>query len=151
MIKKILPWIVFVLLFVLLIIGFRLKDNMTSYMSNIIKEQASPAITNSGGALIDSLYNYSKNDLNYEITFLEFGAKGCSACKRMESVMEEIQNKYPQQVNIVFLNIIKPENQILMKYYGISVIPTQVLLDKNGNEYFRHIGYYSSEELTKKL
>jgi thioredoxin 1 len=147
MVKKVLPWIIFILLFALLIIGFSLKDNMNSYLSELMQKQASPEITLSGNALIDSLYNYSENDLNYEITFLEFGAKGCSACKRMESVLEEIQSKYTNRVNVVFLNVLKPESQNLMKLYGIAAIPTQVLLDKTGKEYYRHTGYISTEEL----
>ena len=146
MIKKILPWILFILFFVLLIIGFIFKKSFNNYLSELMKNQASPELTHSGNALIDSLYNYSENGLNYELTFLEFGATGCSACKRMESVMEEINTKYPQ-VNVVFLNVLKPQNQNLMKLYGIAAIPTQILLDKNGKEFFRHIGFYSAEEL----
>ena len=42
-----------------------------------------------------NLYNYTKSDLDYKITFLEFGSTGCSACKRMESVMESIKTNYP--------------------------------------------------------
>ncbi|VAW22986.1 hypothetical protein MNBD_BACTEROID01-2382 [hydrothermal vent metagenome] len=55
----------------------------------IMQKQASPEIIHSENALGDSLYNHSVNGLNYEITFLEFGATGCSACKRMESVMDK--------------------------------------------------------------
>jgi len=147
MAKKVLPWIIFILLFTLLIIGFSLKDNMNSYLSELMQKQASPEITLSGNALIDSLYNYSENGLKYETTFLEFGATGCSACKRMESVMEEIQGKYPNRVNIVFLNVLKPESQNLMKLFGIAAIPTQVLLNKEGKEFFRHTGYISTAEI----
>ena len=151
MAKKILSGIVFAALFGLIIIGFALKDNMNSYLSKMMKEQADPGIRGSGAALIDSLYNYVKNGRAYEITFLEFGSTGCSSCKRMESVMEEIRKKYPQTVNVVFLNILKPENQNLMKLFGIAAIPTQVLLDKNGKEFFRHSGYYSVEDLANIL
>jgi len=35
----------------------------------------------------------------------------------------------------------------LLKFYGIAVIPTQVLLDKTGKEVFRHSGYLSAKEL----
>jgi thioredoxin 1 len=31
------------------------------------------------------------------------------------------------------------------------VIPTQVFLDQNGNEYFRHEGYFPKEELVQIL
>ena len=85
------------------------------------------------------------------MTFLEFGAKGCSACKRMETVMSEIRAKYPNRVNVVFLNVMLPENQRLMKYFGVAAIPTQVLLNKEGREFFRHTGYYSTEELNKQI
>ncbi|MEN6618134.1 MAG: thioredoxin family protein [Rikenellaceae bacterium] len=102
-------------------------------------------------AFVDSAYNYPKNGLSYQVTFLEFGAKGCSACKRMETVMSEIRAKYPSRVKVVFINIMIPENQRLMKYFGIAAIPTQVLLSKEGQEYFRHTGYFSMEDLIKKL
>ena len=35
--------------------------------------------------------------------------------------------------------------------YKIRVIPTQVFLDKNGKEFFRHEGYFPFEEIEKKL
>lgn len=151
MVKKVLPWVIFIILFVLLIIGFSMKDKMNNYLSVMLKKQVSPAQTLSGNALIDSQYNYSANRLSYKITFLEFGATGCSACKRMESVMEEIRSKYPTQVNVIFLNILKPENQDLMKLFGIAAIPTQILLDRTGKEFFRHTGYFSSEEMINKF
>ncbi len=151
MVRKILPWVVFGVFSVLLVIGFAIKDSMNSYISKMMKSQASPGLTRSGEALVDSLFNYSKNNLDYNITFLEFGSKGCSACKRMESVLGNIRQKYPDKVNVVFVNILLPENQVLMKYFGIAAIPTQVLLNKTGEEYFRHSGFFSTENLEKKF
>ena len=121
------------------------------YVSEMMIKQVSPEMTHSGNALVDSLYNYSTNGLNYKISFLEFGSKGCSACKRMESVMEEIGSKYSTQLNVVFLNVSKPESQNLMKLYGIAVIPTQIILDRKGKEFFRHSGYISTDELEKEI
>lgn len=115
-----------------------------------MKAQAGSEIINSGSAYVDSTFNYRKNGQGYQVTFLEFGAN-CPACKRMESVMEEIRTKYLQKVNVVFLNVLKPENQILMKYFGMATIPAQVLLDKEGKEIFRHSGYYSVDELSREL
>ncbi len=147
MIKKILPWVVIGIFAAVFVVAFALKDTMNNTISEMMKQQASPEMTNSGEALVDSLYNYSKNGAEHEITFLEFGSTGCPACKRMESVMEEVRQKYLQKVNVVFLNILKPENQLLMKYYGIAIIPTQVLLDREGKEFFRNSGYISTLEL----
>ena len=70
---------------------------------------------------------------------------------RVFTLMEEIRTKYTQTVNVIFLNIVKHKNQVLMKYFGVAAIPTQVLLDKDGIEFFRHTGYYSVEELENKF
>jgi thioredoxin 1 len=87
MIRKILPWFVFVSLILLIIVGLASKDKLTQYLSNTMMKNAAPSILDSGAAYIDSAYNYSKNGLEYEMTFLEFGATGCVACRKMESVM----------------------------------------------------------------
>ncbi len=35
--------------------------------------------------------------------------------------------------------------------YRIKVIPTQVFLDSNGHEYFRHEGFFAREQLVEVL
>lgn len=114
-------------------------------------KQVSPAIQSSSQLLIDSLYNYSKSDLEYKITFLEFGSSGCSACRRMESVMSTVQSEYSNSVQVVFRNISQAENLNLMKYYGIASIPTQIFLDEQGKEVFRHTGYFSVDDIETKV
>ncbi len=151
MVKKILSWFVFVALFSFMIMGFALKGKLNNFLSEHMRNSVTPALKSSGSAYIDSAFNYTSNQLVYNITFLEFGAKGCSACRKMETVMDEIREEYPDKVNVIFLNILLPESQILMKYYGIAAIPTQVLLDKEGIEFFRHTGYFSTPELTKTI
>lgn len=37
------------------------------------------------------------------------------------------------------------------KQYNVRSIPTQVFLDENGNEYFRHEGYFPEKELIEVL
>jgi thioredoxin 1 len=38
-----------------------------------------------------------------------------------------------------------------MKYFGIAAIPTQVLLDQEGQEFFRHTGYLSYNDLVDQF
>ncbi len=151
MIKKVLPWLLIVPLSIVLIIGYAMKDNMNDYVSELIQQQASSEITDSGKALVDSLYNYAVSDASFEFTLLEFGAKSCSACQRMEKVLDEVRVNYPDRVNVEFYNILKTESQNLMKMYGIAAIPTQIILDKNGHELFRHTGYISFEEVSTQF
>lgn len=150
MLKKVLTWVIIVMLIALLIGLFMMKDNMNTQLSKMMKAQAGSEISSSGETFVDSAFNYSKNGQSFQLTFLEFGAN-CPACKRMEAVMAETRTKYPQQVNVVFLNILLPENQNLMKYFGVVTIPAQVLLDKEGKEFFRHSDYISFEDLTKEF
>ncbi len=62
---------------------------------------------------------------------------------------DEIQQTHRDKVKIVLFNIFLSENQHLIKIFGIAAIPTQVLLKMKGKEYFRHTGFYSTEELSQ--
>ena len=100
---------------------------------------------------IDSLFNSTNNKKPYSLTFLEFGSTGCIECKKMEKVLEEVKLKYKNKVNVLFYNVTKKENKKISAYYKIQMIPVQVLLDKNGKEFFRHLGFYSFEDLIKQF
>ena len=149
--KKIIPYILVVLLLALLILGYALKDNLNKYISGEMQQQTNPEIRLTIEEQIRSEYNYVENGEKYDFTFLEFGSTGCASCKQMEPVLEEVRNSKKRRINVVFMHIMKPENLPWMKYYGISAVPMQVLLDKQGNEFYRHYGFISAEELLNKL
>lgn len=132
----------------LLFLLFFLKDDLVNYTTSAIKYNMDVTTETRAGQFIDSAYNYTGNRQNYRLTFLEFGSTNCSACKRMESVMKEIKLKHTGIVKVEFHHVQSRDNEFLLKYYGIAVIPTQVLLDAHGREFFRHTGYYSAEELS---
>jgi len=124
---------------------------LNTYVSKLSKSQVTETTKDSLITTINKTFNYTQNGKPYRITFLEFGSKGCSACRKMEEVMAEVKTKYPDKVNVIFLNILIPENQPMSQYFGIAQIPTQVLLNEQGKEFFRHSGYLSFEELQKQL
>ena len=141
-----------VLLIILFFVGLIIfKGKMNSFLSQTIITQNDPVSVAAVSAHIDSVWNYSKSSDTFEVTFLEFGSKGCSACRRMESVLDEFLQKYPERVNVVFINVLLPENQSLMKFYGVTAIPTQILLNRDGREFFRHSGYISFRDLSGKF
>lgn len=129
------------------------NENMVEYISQSKREQLSTTIKESIGDTIVKKYDYTQNGEGYEYTFLEFGSTGCHACRKMEEVMEELKTKYKykEKVKVVFVNLQKPENREMGDYYGIATIPTQVLLNKNGKEFFRHAGFISTNELIDVL
>jgi thioredoxin 1 len=85
------------------------------------------------------------------VTFVEIGSVRCIPCKKMQPIMKEIEQEYAGKVKVVFYDVWTPEGKPYGQKYGIRVIPTQVFLDKNGKEYFRHEGYFPKEELVKVL
>lgn len=90
-------------------------------------------------------------DTSYLVTFIELGSVRCIPCQIMQPVMKSIKEKYAGQVNVVFHDVWTEAGAPFGKQYKIGAIPTQIFLDKDGDEYFRHVGFFSEEELVKIL
>jgi len=149
--KKILPIVIITFSMILLIIAFFSKNSLNKFISNKMREQTTKVDSITVAGVIDSKYNYTKNSQDFDFTLIEFGSTGCTVCKQMEPVLDEIRKSEKPKVNVVFLNIMHPENLSQMKYFGISVVPMQILLDKQGKEFYRHYGFISAEELLRKF
>jgi thioredoxin 1 len=92
-----------------------------------------------------------KKPADIKVTFVELGSVRCIPCKKMQPIMEEIKKEYEGQVKVVFHDVWTEEGRPFAYQFRIRVIPTQVFLDKDGNEYFRHEGFFPKEELVKIL
>jgi len=86
-----------------------------------------------------------------KVTFVELGSVNCIPCKKMQPIMKEIEKEFAGQVKVVFYDVWTQEGQPFAKQYRIRVIPTQVFLDADGKEYFRHEGFFPKEEIVKIL
>lgn len=99
----------------------------------------------------DQLANSNVSAAKYKVTFIELGSVRCIPCKQMQPIMKSIKEKYTDQVNVVFYDVWTEPGAPFAKQYNIEAIPTQVFLDKDGKEYFRHVGFFPEEELVKIL
>lgn len=86
-----------------------------------------------------------------KVTFIELGSVKCIPCKMMQPIMEEIEEEYKGQVEIIFYDVRTAEGEPYAQKYDVRVIPTQIFLDKDGNEYSRHEGFLPKDELVKVL
>jgi len=86
-----------------------------------------------------------------KVTFVELGSVGCIPCDKMQPIMKEIEEEYKGQVKVIFHDVKTAEGQPYIKEFSVRAIPTQVFLDKDGNEYFRHLGFFAKDELIKVL
>lgn len=92
-----------------------------------------------------------KSSENIKVTFIELGSVRCIPCKKMQPIMQQIEQEYAGQVKVVFYDVWTQEGRPYAYKYKIRLIPTQVFLDKEGNEFFRHEGFFPKEELVKIL
>jgi thioredoxin 1 len=83
------------------------------------------------------------------LTFVELGSVKCVPCRQMQPVMKAIEQKYGSQICVVFHDVWKPDQKEYISKYGVRVIPTQVFLNKDGKEIFRHEGFFPEEEIDK--
>jgi len=89
--------------------------------------------------------------IKQKVTFVELGSVNCIPCKKMQLVMRAIETKYGNQVQVLFYDVWTDEQEQYAQKYGIRLIPTQVFLDENGKEFFRHEGFFAEEEIHKLL
>ena len=91
-----------------------------------------------------------KND-KIKVTFVELGSVKCIPCKMMKPVMDAIEKEYAGQVKVIFYDVWTEAGEPYAQQYSIRGIPTQVFLDSDGKEYYRHTGFFPKEELVKIL
>ena len=135
----------------LLGVGILCRSEINRFISEKMQKNVAPEIALSVEQKIQQQYNYNLNNEKFDFTFLEFSSTGCIECEEMEPVLKAIKNSDEVNVNVVFMHIMKPEIQDWMKYYGISAVPLQVLLDREGKEFYRHFGVISENELITKF
>ncbi|MBN1223482.1 MAG: thioredoxin family protein [Candidatus Aminicenantes bacterium] len=83
------------------------------------------------------------------VTFIELGADKCIPCKAMQPIMKEIAEEYVGKIQVVFYDVWKDPRPA--RHYRIQLIPTQVFIDSNGKEIFRHVGLFPKDEILDML
>lgn len=98
-------------------------------------------------------HNYSQaaKTKTAKITFIELGSVNCIPCKKMQPVMKSVEEKYGDQIKVIFYDVWTQKDRKYARVYGIRLIPTQIFLDADGNEIARHEGYYPETEIDRFL
>ncbi|MBK7253513.1 MAG: thioredoxin family protein [Ignavibacteria bacterium] len=91
------------------------------------------------------------SETKYKATFIELGSVRCIPCQKMQPVIKSVEEKYGDQVKVIFYDVWTPRGKEDAKQFDFDAIPTQLFLDENGREYFRHVGFFPEDELVKIL
>jgi len=78
--------------------------------------------------------------------FMEIGSDTCRSCRVMGKLLYAVSKEHPDYL-IRFVNV-KKEREVAQGY-KIMMIPTQIILDKNGKEVYRHVGILEEDVLMK--
>jgi thiol-disulfide isomerase/thioredoxin len=80
---------------------------------------------------------------------VQFGIPSSVPSEMMTGVLEGLQQKHTQALNVVLVNV--GDEQILGARYGIRSVPTQMFFDKAGKEISRNQGVLDEEQLAKEV
>jgi len=83
------------------------------------------------------------------VTMIDIGAKKCIPCKMMAPILEKLEKQYKGKAVIAFIDVWQNTEQ--GKRFHIRGIPTQLFFDKNGNEIYRHVGFFSEQDIVAQL
>lgn len=93
----------------------------------------------------------TNSETKYKATFIELGSVRCIPCQKMQPVIKSVEEKYGDQVKVIFYDVWTSQGKEDAKQFDFDAIPTQLFLDENGREYFRHVGFFPEVELVKIL
>ncbi len=79
---------------------------------------------------------------------VDLGADKCIPCQAMTPILDELREEYTGTFEVQFIDVWK--NPKAGEEYGVQMIPTQIFLDADGNERFRHTGFLGKEDILAK-
>jgi thioredoxin-related protein len=150
-IKQLFSWSLPVLFVLSMILLFIYKDLFVEFTSSRMQHQITPISKGIFADSVDRLFNYSKTSSEFKFTILSFSAGGCMICKKMEKELKEIDRTHSRRINIVNMNMTYQRGLRWGKYFGVVMIPTQIVMNREGKEIFRHTGFISHTDILLKL
>lgn len=94
-------------------------------------------------AALDSALDMARQE--GKLVMLELGSAGCVPCENMKPVMERLRQGYGDRLAVIFVDV--KQDRHTANRYGVRMIPVQIFIDKQGSEFYRHIGFFPYEEI----
>ena len=83
------------------------------------------------------------------VTLVDLGARSCIPCKLMAPILEELEKEYKGRAAVIFIDVWK--NRGKAKEFKVVTIPTQIFYNKQGQEVYRHVGFFDKESIRERL
>lgn len=148
--KKLNTFLIAIIIIVTLLLFFG-KEKLNCIVTNYNLRNNDISVNKSDSTNYLSQYNNLDNLKPFELSLIELGGFGCKPCMRMDTVLFDLGKIYGEKLNIQTIRVTDDDGKIIAKYFGVNAIPTQIIIDKKGNEVFRHTGFLSKKELQKEI
>jgi thioredoxin 1 len=79
---------------------------------------------------------------------VDLGIPVCIPCAMMAPGLEELKKEYAGRLEVEFLDTLR--NPGAKGQYDAPFCATQIFIDASGKERFRHVGYYSKNDILAK-
>ncbi len=79
---------------------------------------------------------------------LDLGADKCVPCKLMAPILDELKVDYAAVFAVEFIDVWKHPDAA--QPYKVKIIPTQIFFSPDGEELFRHEGFFGREDILAK-
>ncbi|MCR1933090.1 thioredoxin family protein [Clostridium tepidum] len=127
--KSIKLFIVFILIVIIAIMAWFKAVKPKEEYSNLLKEKSADYEANIGKMPV----------------LLELGSPTCGPCRKMTPIINEIKKEYKNKLDTHIIDLTK--NPEFGEKYKVSVVPTQVFLDKSGKVFLTHEGMLTKDEI----
>lgn len=86
-------------------------------------------------------------------TVITFTSSMCMDCQKIKSVLAEIEPNYSQKVNFEYVQALDKSKKVKdsIKKYGVVLVPTMILIDKNGKQLNKIEGFLEKEKIEAEI
>ncbi len=79
---------------------------------------------------------------------VDVGADKCVPCIKMAPILDQLREDFSGRMEVKFVDAWKNREEAAS--YRVQMIPTQIFYGSDGNELYRHTGFYGREEILGK-
>ncbi|WP_020676719.1 thioredoxin family protein [Geopsychrobacter electrodiphilus] len=79
---------------------------------------------------------------------VDVGADKCIPCIKMAPILESLKTDFAGRLEVQFVDAWKNRDEAAS--YGVQMIPTQIFFAPEGQELYRHTGFFAREDILNK-
>ena len=77
----------------------------------------------------------------------------CMDCQKLKKLISEVEPNYNESVNFIIINALDKNKKVQndIRKYGITLVPTIIVIDRDGNQINKIEGFIEKEKLISEI